>query len=281
MQVEIFHDAAAFLDAAEPWLRAGLVENSLPYGIACTARNQPGCYGDTAWFALVRRGARPLLAALRTPPRPVVLSQGALEAVPALAAALREAQPDNPGVIGPSGVAEALARAVAPEAWRQGMAMRAYELTEVLPDPRRPNGVLRRVSPDERPRLVRWVDGFDRDAHLEAAEPAEAVADRMLQGGRAWVFENDAGMVALAGGVDIPGLGRIGMVYTPPELRGQGLGSAATAAFSAQLLASGARACALFTDLSNQTSNAIYQRVGYRPVCDWADLRFEGAPRVQ
>jgi predicted GNAT family acetyltransferase len=30
----------------------------------------------------------------------------------------------------------------------------------------------------------------------------------------------------------------------------------------------------LFTDLSNPTSNAIYQRIGYRPVADALMLRF-------
>jgi len=35
-----------------------------------------------------------------------------------------------------------------------------------------------------------------------------------------------------------------------------------------QLLAEGRRYCFLMTDLANPTSNAIYARIGYRPVCD-------------
>jgi predicted GNAT family acetyltransferase len=31
----------------------------------------------------------------------------------------------------------------------------------------------------------------------------------------------------------------------------------------------------LFTDLANPTSNALYQRLGYRPVTDRALLHFE------
>ena len=30
--------------------------------------------------------------------------------------------------------------------------------------------------------------------------------------------------------------------------------------------------CVLFTDLSNPTSNTIYQRPGYRPLCDLSDV---------
>ena len=33
--------------------------------------------------------------------------------------------------------------------------------------------------------------------------------------------------------------------------------------------------CCLYTDLTNLTSNAIYQRIGYEPVCNSEDLVFE------
>jgi predicted GNAT family acetyltransferase len=34
-------------------------------------------------------------------------------------------------------------------------------------------------------------------------------------------------------------------------------------------LAEGRRFCVLFTDLANPTSNAIYARIGYRPLADF------------
>jgi hypothetical protein len=37
---------------------------------------------------------------------------------------------------------------------------------------------------------------------------------------------------------------------------------------SRQLLGEGNRFCCLYTDLDNPTSNAIYARIGYRPVSD-------------
>ena len=33
--------------------------------------------------------------------------------------------------------------------------------------------------------------------------------------------------------------------------------------------------CCLYTDLANSTSNSIYQKIGYRPVCDVQDWIFE------
>src|SRR5690606_3932191 len=72
-----------------------------------------------------------------------------------------------------------------------------------------------------------------------------------------------------------PGGVRIGYVYTPPEWRGRGYASACVTTLSRRALAGGARFCCLYTDLSNPTSNAIYRRIGYEPVCDAIDIRFE------
>jgi predicted GNAT family acetyltransferase len=68
---------------------------------------------------------------------------------------------------------------------------------------------------------------------------------------------------------------RIGPVYTPPELRGNGYATALVAAASQEQLDAGEPACFLGTDLANPTSNAIYQRIGYEWVCEAIDLRFE------
>jgi predicted GNAT family acetyltransferase len=44
---------------------------------------------------------------------------------------------------------------------------------------------------------------------------------------------------------------------------------------SQHLLDSGLRLCFLYTDLTNPLSNRIYQRIGYRPVCEVVDYMFE------
>lgn len=67
---------------------------------------------------------------------------------------------------------------------------------------------------------------------------------------------------------------RIGPVYTPPEHRGRGYASAVTAAASQTELGMGRRFIFLFTDLSNPTSNKIYQQIGFEPVIDVDQLQF-------
>jgi len=39
----------------------------------------------------------------------------------------------------------------------------------------------------------------------------------------------------------------------------------------------GRRFCTLFTDLANPTSNALYQRIGYRPIADFLEIRFRSS----
>lgn len=53
-------------------------------------------------------------------------------------------------------------------------------------------------------------------------------------------------------------------VYTPPRLRGRGYGGAVTAAASRAALNAGAEQVLLYTDLTNPTTNALYQPLGYR-----------------
>ncbi len=72
---------------------------------------------------------------------------------------------------------------------------------------------------------------------------------------------------------------RVGPVYTPPELRGRGYAGAATAAVSQAALGAAVREVVLYTDLANPTSNALYERLGYRPVEDRVIFSFAPARR--
>lgn len=67
---------------------------------------------------------------------------------------------------------------------------------------------------------------------------------------------------------------RIGPVYTLPDHRGRGYGSAVTAIATQALLDEGRRFVCLYTDLANPTSNHIYAEIGYEPVATSVVLRF-------
>lgn len=55
----------------------------------------------------------------------------------------------------------------------------------------------------------------------------------------------------------------ISWVVTPPVHRGKGYASVLVATLSQKLLDGGKTFCNLFTDLSNPSSNSIYQKIGY------------------
>lgn len=68
--------------------------------------------------------------------------------------------------------------------------------------------------------------------------------------------------------------GIIGLVYTPPEVRGKGYATGCVLKLSEYILKSGYKNCGLFTDVSNPVSNSIYKKIGYEKKSGFKDIRF-------
>jgi GNAT superfamily N-acetyltransferase len=149
-----------------------------------------------------------------------------------------------------------------------------YELGQLAPT-RPVVGTARRASRADEALVQEWSRLFCLEI---GAPPAEESAVRYrLDTGRFWLWEVATGTVSCAFSTPpADGVTRIGWVYTPPEQRGHGYGSAVTAHVSAEGRREGAR-CMLHTDLANPTSNGIYLALGYRRVGTDAALRFEAA----
>jgi predicted GNAT family acetyltransferase len=85
----------------------------------------------------------------------------------------------------------------------------------------------------------------------------------------------DGTAVSMAGMTPVvAGQVRVDPTFTPGRLRGRGYVGAATAEVSRAALAAGATEVVLFADLANPTSNALYRRVGYLPITDFAAYDF-------
>lgn len=217
---------------------------------------------------------------LRTPPRPPLLSAMPAEAADALARALAGAdRPRITGVNAARPVAETFA-----DAWERHtgevrgaeLVHRLYRLDTLTPSGPVPRGRARAASTADRELLLSWYEGFGRDTGVLSGggETARAVDDRLSHHG-ATLWEVDGEPVATAAvSRTVADTVRVSFVYTPPELRGHGYGGAVTAAVSRGARASGAERVLLFADLANPTSNALYQRIGYRPVEDHLELTF-------
>ncbi|HLH58421.1 MAG TPA: GNAT family N-acetyltransferase [Streptosporangiaceae bacterium] len=264
---------------------------------AGTAGRGPGARGADADWAAVAGAAAPVFgwwrpdgaagaagavagAFVHTPPWPVVV--GATPAVLAADAAtvLAGAGREVAGVNGPLEAAAAFGAA-----WRRNAGassnvhrhMRLYRLEELTPPDPSPAGAARTASAADRALLVEWQDAFRAEVNDLVNSGTAGLDDRLGHGGFT-LWETSGGAVSLAGTTRcIAGMVRVGPVYTPPGLRGRGYAGAVTAEASRAARDAGAREVVLFTDLDNPTSNALYQRIGYRPVSDWIVLAFRPA----
>jgi predicted GNAT family acetyltransferase len=282
LELRQFADVDGFLAVAGDFLGAREAEHNLIFGISSYVRDQPNVFGDEPpYFAAVLAGERVVAAALRTPPHNLVLSEiDDPDAIDRLVA--DRLADDLPGVLGPvehaRGFAERWA-AAAGRSWRRHLSERIFRLRAVIAPPPVP-GRLRIATPGDRALVVAWMRAFTDEA-LGGDDPAtsEAMTDRWLEGrGRTLYLWDDEGTVSLCGvGGATPHGIRIGPVYTPPEARRRGYASALVAEASQLQLDSGRRFCFLFTDLANPTSNHVYQTIGYEPIRDVDEYRFEGA----
>jgi RimJ/RimL family protein N-acetyltransferase len=265
-----------FLAAAGDFLRSRPVENTVPLSLATTLRvSGLHHYGpDDPIFGWYAEG--PVAGAfLQTPPYPLLLTTVPEGSMPELADLL--ADRPLPGVNGLTPDAEAFAAA-----WRvrtgarakAGMQTRLFRLDRLTP-PAPPPGAARVAVAADRPLLIEWLHAFHSDIGEDVRNVDELVDDKLAHGGLT-LWEVDGTPVAMAGMTrPAAGMVRVLAVYTPPERRGRGYGGAVTAAVTRKALDGGAEDVVLFTDLTNPTSNALYQRLGYRPVEDRSVLEFE------
>jgi predicted GNAT family acetyltransferase len=279
MKLATYRNAGEFLAVAEAPLLRDEAKNNLILGIA--GRVQEGrSYGQAPpIFLTVDVDGDLIAAAIRTPPYPLILhcEDASSEVIEIVVDHLLTADPHLPGVNG-----EARAVAAFAERWARRTRtraeierkMRIYVLHEVNPPDEVP-GRMRPAQKDDIELLSEWIREFQEEAVPgdPPSDSREAVL-RFMESGTLAVWDHD-GPVSLAGSSRGSAHGAaVSAVYTPPEHRGHGYASACVAALSQHLLDRGNAFCTLYTDLSNPTSNRIYQRVGYCPVGDSATYTF-------
>ena len=266
-----FREPKAFLARAEPFLRAEEVENVLMLGICVSVAFDDGCY-----LATVEEDHAVVACALRTPPHSALVTRADREALELLAADLADNYQDLSGVVGPEPAAGEFARlwsARTGAAAGPAVQMRVFEARRVV-QPRMPSGAFRTATAADLPTMASWTAAFIEEAGLDNPSAPDDVAGELIREGSLFVWEDSrpVSMAAWAGRTG--GIVRVNYVYTPPEFRGRGYASACVASLTQQLLDEGHARCCLYTDLSNPTSNKIYQAIGYRPVGDAAEYHF-------
>lgn len=278
-------DAPDFLRVAGPLLARDEARNQLPLGIAGTIVRDPNAY-DVVRYWVVRDAERPVAAALRTEPFNLLLGDPASPAAlgTLLEAVLRD-DPDVPGVLGNEPWVRTAARELAGATGRTErviLSQGAYALTAVADVARAP-GEPRAAGEADRDLLTTWLSAFSYESVPDPEDHVERIrrsldARLTSEDEGYWLWQDGGVPVSLAGywGPTPTGI-RVGPVYTPPEARRRGYATTLVADLSRWLLGRGRRACFLYTDLTNPTSNRIYTQIGYEWVCENTVFRFDRA----
>ena len=277
--IVVRHETAKrFLERARAWLEADEVENNVILGIASGLQKHPERAKAASYFLTVEDNALLVGAAIMTPPHHLVIARSPEAALKSLADWLITERVSVPGLLGRKFEAKIFA-----DLWmsqrgklgRLGLALRMHSCSCVVHPPYR-SGRIRAASINDKSLLVQWCREFTIETGVpESPDDCDDLIPNKIDDRSLFVWE-DGQVVTMAGlGGDTAHGIRIGSVYTPPALRGKGYATSCVAALTQRMLDSSKRFCCLYTDLANPTSNRIYQKVGYEPVCDFQDWFFE------
>jgi hypothetical protein len=265
--------AAGFLACAQNVLERQEAANNLILSIALRLSEHPDRVKVVPYLATVELGGALVAAAVMTPPHRVIIHGETTDPAPLqlIADDLITGGWTTPGVIGRSEVAGAFSAvwaAATGETTRLVRHLRIYELRQVATPAGAP-GALRVAVERDLETIVSWNQAFREDTGLGGAlEDARESAERWIDDRDAFLWE-DGQPVSMAVKTRHTTHGMtVSAVYTPPAFRRRGYAGACVAALSQRMLDAGWEFCTLYTDLANPTSNSVYQKIGYRPVCD-------------
>ena len=268
MKVCTFHDVERFARDAGPFVDADPFSTSvIAVQVEGILRGDRPQGPEDQWWTVVDND-RAVGVAMHTPPHKVFLARMPPAAAAALAETLAGAGHAVPGVTGEIGAVASFA-----DAWKRctgvhstvAVAMRMYRLSELVTPTGVPGGP-RPADTTDVEVVAAWLGAFHDEAQPHAPiVDWTSLALRRVTSGQFCLWDLDGATVSMAGFSEpAAGVSRVGPVYTPPVWRGRGFGSAVTAAATAAALGARAGQVVLYTDLSNPTSNAIYQDIGYR-----------------
>jgi RimJ/RimL family protein N-acetyltransferase len=270
-------DADAFLAAAEPALVRDPAARAFYTALAMAPAERVGAFEATRYFATLDSGGVLGVAMQTAPDRQLVLQGCDVAAAPVFADDFAETGRPLRGVVGERPVCEAFLRTWATghdDRYELWVHMRNHRLTAVADHLPQCAGSMRIADDADARWVVAQQVAFVNEVRIpETPERVErAVLQRIAQR-RFRIWDHAGEAVAYAGFSDAGEAGaRVGPVWTLPVHRGHGYGTALVAAVARELLARGKQELFLVTDIANPTSNAIYARIGFRPLRDFCEF---------
>ena len=272
-----YRSAEKFLEENEAFLESEEVVNSLLLGLAIENKEK---LNDSTFYINTYDCRGIHFAAIKTEGGHLIIYGNDTTAdayVLLLVNHIKQLKINVPGVIGPKGLALKIADAIKSEInceYEIESKQLVYKLKKVKYDPE-VKGKLKIATPDQIDKMASWMNNFQIEA-FQTDQPNKSyeMAKNKIQKEQLFVWEN--GSEVAMGCIARPtknGI-TINFVYTPVEFRKNGYGTKLVAELSNLMLYKGYRFCTLFTDLNNPTSNHIYKKIGYEPVCEFLSINF-------
>ena len=286
MNVRAIATPQEFQERAGAFLEQGEDENNLMLGnlhsLLESGSVAGASVGEAPFLCVVEDEGKLVAAAMRTPPFNLVLTRAPAVAVAVIADYVARQRMKLPGIHGPVESAQAFVTAwkkLSQQKVARAQAMRGQTCTKLVPPPV-VGGRLEEANAGDVELLTAWREAFFQEiGEPERGDQCRPAVESAVAKQRLFVWRNPEPVsMATTTGRTRHGI-RIGLVYTPKELRGRHYATAITAALTRRLLDSGRRFCFLFTVSDNAVSNHIYAKLGYRTVADYLLVNFEGEPR--
>jgi predicted GNAT family acetyltransferase len=288
MNVELVESVDEFIASTAAFRAGDPLRTNVIGSVSLAVSKGHQTYDDYRWWVVRDDDVAIVGVAMRTHPFKMTLSPMPHDAARSLGHDVGRFDDGLTGITGPADVLQALVsgyvESKSPGSSRALVEERRdllYELEElVTPDV---DGFGRPARAEEIDALSAMLLAFMIDVGIRTLSSTEARdhVKKAVTAGTLFCWELDGGVVAMAGHAGVVTteeimIGRVGPVYTPPEYRGHGFGSAVTAHVSQHLVGKGARVM-LFTDAANPTSNSIYQKIGYRLIDELVETLLQEA----
>ena len=288
MKFNLYGDIKSFYRDTYGVLMRHEAQNLIPLGnviLGNEGKDKSGWRDPAAWFmATVTDGQAIVLTAIMTPPHNLTLYATdniiSGEALNCLVRGIGESNADVPGILTENSLATDFSNAyiaVKGGTCRVHKRMRLYELLEVNPEIP-VTGNIRPARESDMAFIPYWIEGFNFDCFgtSPSAKPDPEPYRQLIESKMLFILDHGGTPVSTAQMKRaMQTVCGVSGVYTPPYFRGKGYASSCVAALSSLILERGFTKCVLYTDLANPTSNSIYQKIGYRPICDSLELKFE------
>ena len=288
MEIKLYTDVHEFYKDTYDVLIRHEAQNLIPLGniiIGYEGKDKTDWRDPVNWLMATISDAKGIqLTAIMTPPHNITLyaTDNIInpEAINCLIDGLKDRE--IPGVLSEKSLAEYFAKEYTSRkgiTYKTTMSQRIYELTEVNPDIPKV-GIVRLLDEKDMPFFPYWAEAFyaagsygktEMSIPQNAAPYLYRIASKKI-----YILEDNGRPVSMAGYTrEMQTAIGVAFVYTPPYERSKGYATSVVAQISQLALDKGFTKCVLYTDLANPTSNSIYQKIGYKPICDSLQIKFE------